>query len=181
MTEETLTYNTPCSAEIFTQIQQYEFKRLWKDNLKDNSKNLFYGILFTLVGILIILAEGYRFAGFFLGFSLAAFSYYFSYHSSYKKAKKRHEKIIEKEISCLRINSTDVIWEFTPTHFSFKNYKSEYKFIWQEITYCILDDKYLYITASSFMHFILDKANIDENNLNKTIIYLENKSKFKEI
>jgi hypothetical protein len=31
------------------------------------------------------------------------------------------------------------------------------------------------------MNFILDKANIDENNLNKTISYFENKSKFKEI
>ena len=97
MTEENLSYNTPTSEEIFTQIQQYEFKRAWKDNLKDNSKNLFYGILFTLVGILIILAEGYRFAGFFLGFSLAAFSYYFSYHSSYKKAKKDMMKSLKKK------------------------------------------------------------------------------------
>jgi len=31
------------------------------------------------------------------------------------------------------------------------------------------------------MHFILDKANIDESNLNKTIAYLEKKSQFKEV
>jgi len=112
---------------------------------------------------------------------LAIFSYYFSYYSSYKKSKKKFQEIIEKEISNLKTNSKDVIWEFTLTHFSFKNYKSEYKFIWQEITYCILDDKYLYITASSFMNFILDKANIDEDNLNKTIDFLERESSFKEI
>ncbi|MFY1048286.1 hypothetical protein [Chryseobacterium sp. GP-SGM7] len=181
MNQEILIYNTPTSEEILKQINQYEFKRLWKDNLKNNSKNLFYGILFTLVGTLIILAEGYRFAGFFFGFSLAAFSYYFSYYSSYKKAKKRHEEIIEKEIYNLKTNSKDVIWEYTPSHFSFKSYKAEYSFIWSEITYCILDDKYLYITASSFLNFILEKANIDKENLDKTIIYLENKAKFEEI
>jgi hypothetical protein len=98
-----------------------------------------------------------------------------------RKYKKTFFINLKKECEALKENSKDIIWEFTPTHFSFKNYKSEYKFIWSEITYCILDDKYLYITASSFMNFILDKANIDEDNLNKTIEYLENKSKFKEI
>lgn len=31
------------------------------------------------------------------------------------------------------------------------------------------------------MHFILDKTNVDRENLNETIQFLENKSKFKEI
>ena len=84
-------------------------------------------------------------------------------------------------MSNLKTNSKDVIWEFTPAHFSFKNYKSEYKFIWNEITYCILDDQYLYITASNFMNFILDKANIDRENLDKTIEYLEVHAQFKKI
>lgn len=181
MNEEILTYSTPTSGEISQQIYHYEFKRLWKDNLKNNNKNLFYGILFTLVGILIILGEGYRFAGFFLGFSLAAFSYYFSYYSSYKKTKNKFQETLNKEVSNQKLNSKDVIWEFTPTHFSFKNYKAEYKFIWSEVTYCILDDQYLYITASSQLNFILDKANIDEENLNKTILYLEKHSRFEEI
>lgn len=181
MNEEILTYNTPSSPEILEKINHYEFNRLWKDNLNNNGKNLVYGILFTIAGIIAVYSEGYSFAGFFFGFSLAAFSYYFSYYSSYKKAKKKFQEIIDGEISNLNSNSNDVIWEFTPTHFGFKNYKSEYKFIWQEITYCILEDKYLYITASSVMNFILDKVNIDQDNLNKTIEYLEIKSKFKEI
>jgi hypothetical protein len=128
-----------------------------------------------------VLLEDYSFAGFFIGFSIATISFYFNYLSQYKKYKKVFHEKLENEISNLKVNSNDVIWEFTPTHFGFKNYKSEYKFIWKEITYCILDDKYLYITASSFMNFILDKVNIDETNLNKTINYLESKSQFKEI
>jgi hypothetical protein len=52
---------------------------------------------------------------------------------------------------------------------------------WNEITYCILDDRYLYITANSFMNFILDKANVDKENLDKTLLYLEMKAKFKKI
>lgn len=181
MTEETLTYNTPISEEIFTQIQQYEFKRAWKSNLKKNNRNLFWGLFSIAFGLLTFLFNDYQFTGFFIGFGIATFSSYFSYYSIHKNSKKKFKETIDKEISNFRINSTDVIWEFTPTHFSFKNYKSEYKFIWQEITYCILDDKYLYITASSFMNFILDKANIDESNLNKTIIYLETRWKFMEI
>jgi hypothetical protein len=181
MTSETLTYNTPNSSEISRQINHYEFNRIWKANLKKNQKNLYWVIISLALAALTFLYKDYAFTGFFIGFSLSAVSYFFSYYSLYKKSKKKFQEIIDKEISNLKINSTDVIWEFTPTHFGFKNYKSEYKFIWQEITYCILDDKYLYITASSFINFILDKANINEDNLNKTIDYLESKSSFKEI
>lgn len=181
MTNEILTYNTPNSGEIFQNIHQYEFNRIWKQNLKKNNKNIYWGITSLALAALTFFYEDYAFTGFFSGFSLAAFSYFFSYYSIYKKNKKKFLEIVEREISNLKTNSNDVIWEFTPTHFGFKNYKSEYKFIWQEITYCILDDQYLYITASSFVNFILDKVNIDEDNLNKTIAYLENKSLFKEI
>ncbi|MEI7489023.1 MAG: hypothetical protein WCJ72_16765, partial [Chryseobacterium sp.] len=89
--------------------------------------------------------------------------------------------LLDKETKDLATNSKDVIWEFTPTYFRFKNYKSDFKFSWETITYCLLDDQYLYITASPYMNFILDKTNIDEENLNKTIDYLKNKSHFKAI
>ncbi|CAD7809169.1 hypothetical protein CHRY9390_01953 [Chryseobacterium aquaeductus] len=181
MNEEILTYNTPNSGEILQQINRYEYKRLWENSLKKNTKNLFYGITFTVFGVIAFFLGGYIYAAFFLGFSIAVYSYYFSSLADYKKHKKDFFSEIDREITNLRANSKDVIWEFTPTHFSFKNYRAEYKFIWQEITYCILDDKYLYITASSVMNFILDKDNIDEDNLTKTILYLENKSKFKEV
>lgn len=181
MKEEILTYNTPCSEEILRQINQHEFKRLWENNLYKNNKNLLGGIVTLIFAIVFFLTEDYGFSGLFSGFAIATIINYISYYSSYRKNKKKFHKLIEKEILNLKINSTDTIWEFTPTHFGFRNYKSEYKFIWQEITYCILDDKYLYITASSFLNFILDKANIDEINLNKTIQYLESKSQFKEI
>lgn len=181
MNEEILTYNTPCSEEILRQINQYEFKRLWEDNLIKNNKNLLGGIVTLIIAIVFFLTEDYGFAGLLAGFSIATCINYVSYYSLYRKNKKKFKEIIEREVSNPKTNSKDVIWEFTPTHFSFKNYKSEYKFIWNEITYCILDDQYLYITASSFMNFILDKANIDESNLNKTISYLETKSKFRKI
>lgn len=181
MTEEILIYNTPCTEEIFKQIQHYEFKRIWKKNLAKNNKNLFAGTIILLFAIMFFITEDYGFAGLFGGYVIATYIYCFSYYSQYKKHKKNIQELIAREISNIKINSKDVIWEFNPTHFCFKNYKSEYKFIWQEITYCILDDKYLYITASSFMHFILDKANIDESNLNKTTAYLEKKSQFKEV
>ncbi|WBV61912.1 hypothetical protein PFY12_07290 [Chryseobacterium camelliae] len=181
MNEETLIYNTPCSEEILRQINQYEFKRLWENNLTKNNKNLLSGIISILIAIIFFIAEDYGFSGLFAGFGITTCINYASYYSSYRKKKKKFQEIIEKEILNLKANPKDTIWEFTPTNFSFKNYKSEYKFIWQEITYCILDDKYLYITASSFLNFILDKANIDEINLNKTIQYLESKSQFKKI
>ncbi|KQR93814.1 hypothetical protein ASG01_08095 [Chryseobacterium sp. Leaf180] len=181
MTNEILIFNTPNSGEILQKINHYEFERQWKNNLKKNNKNLYWGVTFIAFGIITVLLKNYTFSGFFFGFSLASVSSYFNYLSQYKKIKKTFYDKLDQEISDLKTNSNDVIWEFTPTHFGFKNYKSEYKFIWEEITYCILDDQYLYITASSFMNFILDKVNIDEENLKKTIYYLESKSLLKEI
>ena len=181
MIEETLTYNTPCSGEIYKQIHEYEFKRLRKKNLRDNNKNLYWSILSLALAIITFLFKDYGFAGFFFGFYLATFASYFSYNSKYKQYRAHYQKIIEEEIVNLKVNSNDVIWIFSPDHFSFKNYKAEYKFIWKEITYCIFDEKYLYITASSSLNFILDKVNIDEENFQKTKIYLQNKSKFQAI
>lgn len=181
MIEEILTYNTPCSGEIYKQIHEYEFKRLWKKNLRDNNKNLYWSIFSLALAIITFLCKDYGFAGFFFGFYLATFASYFSYNSKYKQYRAHYQKIIEEEVVNLKINSNDVIWEFSPDHFSFKNYKAEYKFIWKEITYCILDEKYLYITASYSLNFILDKVNIDDIHFNKTLQYLESKSQFKQI
>ena len=181
MADEILTYNTPNSEQILRKINQYEFRRQWKNNLKKNNKNLYWGITFIVFGIITVLPKNYTFSGFFFGFALASVSSYFNYLSQYKKIKKNFHDKLDQEISDLKTNSNDVIWEFTPTHFGFKNYKSGYNFIWKEITYCILDDQYLYITASSFINFILDKINIDEENLKKTIDYLESKSLLREI
>lgn len=181
MTAETLTYNTRTSEQILRKINQYDFKRQWKNNLTKNNKNLYWGIVFIMFGIVAILLEDYIFSGFFFGFSLASISSYYKYLSQYRSIKKLFCEKLDYEIYSFELNPKDVIWEFTPIHFSFKNYKSEFKFLWSEVTYCILDDEYLYITASSFMNFILDKSSIDKENLDKTLKFLEIKSKFTEI
>lgn len=181
MNEEILTYNTPNSEAVFVNIQQYEFKRKWEKNLKKNNKNLLAGIFTLFFAIIFITTKDYGAAGILGGFGITTCINYLFYYSLYRKNKKKFNEIIEREISNLNTNSKDTIWEFTTSHFCFRNYKSEYKFIWSEVTYCILEDKYLYITASSQVSFILDKANIDEENLNKTILYLEKHSRFEEI
>lgn len=180
MIEQTLTYNTPNSEQILRKINQYEFKRIWKNNLLKNQKRLVSGIFFLAMAVFMIFYFP-PFGYFLLGIGLIYIINFFDYFLIYKKHKREFENILIKECNELKENSKDVIWKFTPTHFSFKNYKSEYKYIWDEITYCILDNQYLHITASNFMTFILDKANVDKDNLDKTIQYLEKKSKFKEI
>ena len=176
-----LTYNTPTSGEITKTIYEYEFKRLWKKNLDGNNKNLFFAVACLILGAYTFISDDFVLTSFFAGAGLIVFSNYLTHALSYRKSKKKLKEIIEKDNSDLKLNSNDVIWEFTPDHFKFKNYKSEYKCIWSEITYCILDDQFLYITASSRLNFVLDKANVDEENLNKTIQYLEEKAQFKEI
>ncbi|MGE4514094.1 MAG: hypothetical protein AB7E26_09835, partial [Chryseobacterium sp.] len=88
MNEEILTYNTQCSEEILRKINQSEFKRLWKNNLKKNTKNLYWGITFMMAGVIAMLLKNYIFAAFFIGFSLATISSYFNYLSQYKQYKK---------------------------------------------------------------------------------------------
>lgn len=176
-----LTYNTPTSEEITKTIYHYEFKRLWKKNLGGNNKNLFFVIGCLIIGAYTYISDDYVLTSFFAGAGIITLSTYLTHFLSYRKSKKKLKEIIEKDNSELKLNSNDVIWEFAPDHFMFKNYKSEYKCIWSEITYCVVDDQFLYITASSRLNFILDKANVDEENLNKTIQYLEEKAQFKEV
>lgn len=180
MNEEILIYNTQNSGETLKNIKQYEFKRIWKNNLNKNNKNLLGGILFLLLaGFMLFLKQSFGY--FFVGVGSMYLVLFFNYISIYRKAKKVYNDFSINEIEELDRNSKDVIWEFTPTYFKFSNFKSEFKFAWEGITYCILDDKYLYITVITHLNFILDKANIDENNFNKTIEYLNNKSKLKAI
>lgn len=177
MNAEILTYNTPNSGEILTKIHHHSFKNLWKKNLKKNNRNLYWGIIFIIVGLIAVFSGDNNFAGFFFGFSLACLSSYFSYKSQYNKYKKDFENQLNLEISNLSKNSKEVIWEFTPEYFRFKNYKHDLKFLWEGITYFILDDNFLYIKVLPNLHIVLDKENIDEINFNKTIEYLETRAK----
>ncbi|MDQ1160577.1 hypothetical protein QE422_000945 [Chryseobacterium sp. SORGH_AS 447] len=181
MNQELLTYNTPNSEEILRKINSYEFKRIWESKLEKNNKNLLGGIILICMSIIFFLTQDYGIAGLFAGSGIITCMNYIYYYSVYSKDRKRFNAIINREVLDLGKNSKDVIWEFSPTHFSFKNYKSEFKFLWSEITYCILDNQYLYITAFSALNFILDKNNIDKENLTKTIEYLESKTQFKKI
>jgi hypothetical protein len=180
MSEETLTYNTPNSEEILTKIHQYEFKRIWKNYLSKNKRNLFWGITFLLLAAFMLFYKE-SFGYFFLGCGLMYLVSFFKYISTYKKHKKTFTTLLDYEIKNLKTNSNNVIWEFTPTYFKFQNYKADFKFYWDSITHSILDEQYLYITASPYMNFILDKANIDETNFNKTLDYLKDKSHIKTI
>ncbi len=180
MNEEILTYNTPNSEEILSKIQKYEFKRVWKNNLKKSYKNLFWGISFLLLCAVMLFYKEH-FGYFFLGVGLMYFFIFFNYLLLYTKAKKKFNDLLNREIKALNQNSKDVIWEFTPKYFSFKNYKSEYKFTWETITYCIIDNQYLYIKVEPYINIILDKANIGEHNLNLTLQYLQAKACFKEL
>lgn len=180
MNEYILTYNTPNSEEILKKIHQYEFKRIWKKNLSKNNKNISWTIFFLLLAGFMLFYKEY-FGYFFLGLGLMYFSIFITYRLTYGKNKKAFNTFHNKEIKDLKVNSKDVIWEYTPTYFRFKNYKSDLKFSWETITYCLLDDQYLYITASPYINFILDKTNIDEVNFNKTIDYLNNKSHLKAL
>ena len=54
MIEQTLTYNTPNSEQILRKINQYEFKRIWKNNLLKNQKRLVSGIFFLAMAAFMI-------------------------------------------------------------------------------------------------------------------------------
>ncbi|WP_426274208.1 hypothetical protein ACN9MN_09310 [Chryseobacterium sp. S-02] len=180
MNEESLIYNTPNSGEILTKINNHNFKNAWKKNLKKNNQNLYWSIFIIIAGLIAVFSEDNSIAGFFFGFAFACLSSYFSYKSNYNKYKESFNKQLGIEISNLNKNSKDVIWEFAPDYFRFKNYKHDFKFLWEGITYHISDNDFLYIQALPNLYFILDRANIDENNFNKTLEYLNNKSKLKE-
>ncbi len=117
----------------------------------------------------------------FLRRRINVFYYFLQLSFTVYKSQKKFNDLLNREIKALNQNSKDIIWEFTPKYFSFKNYTSEYKFTWETITYCIIDNQYLYIKAESCINVILDKANVGEHNLNLTLQYLQAKACFKEL
>lgn len=177
---ETLIYNTPNSEEILRKIHNFSFKKAWNGNLAKNNKNLFWGTVFLSLGGFLLYYEK-QFGYFFIGFAIMYLSLFFTFHSQYRKHKNTFNKQLAKEIKDLNENSKDVFWEFTPTHFRFQNYKHEFKFTWDGITYCLLEDQYLYITTMPNLSFILDKANIDTDHFQNIIEYLRHKSIIKAI
>ena len=179
--EEILIYNTPTSEKIITEINEFQFKKVWKKNLAQNNKNLYWAIAIFLLGLIPLLTEPFYIGTFCLGYSILAVANYFNYRSVYQKNKKLFHENLGKEIESLNRNSKDVFWEYTPEYFRFKNYKHDLKFNWEDISYQIVDEKYLYITAMHSLAFILDKVNIDEINLEKTLKYLGNKATMKVI
>ncbi|WP_294233400.1 hypothetical protein [uncultured Chryseobacterium sp.] len=180
MDKEILIYNTPNSGEILTKIHHHSFKNVWKKNLKKNNQNLVWAIIFIIAGLIAVFSENHTFAGFFFGFSLACLTSYFSYKSQYNEYKKNFERQLNKEIINLNKNSKDVIWEFAPEYFRFRNYKYDFRFLWEGVTYFILDTNFLYIKVLPELCFILDKENIDEINFNKTIEYLKTKAQIEK-
>jgi len=179
--KETLSYNTPNSEEILQQINQYEFARIWKKNLSKNNRNLIWGIFFTILASFMLFRKDF-FGFLFLGFGLFYIFSCINYIVTYRKHKKTFSQILDKETKDLNLNSKDVLWEFTETYFRFQNYKAEFIFNWEMITYCILDDQYIYITSNPYqLNFILDKANIPGNNYDRTISYLRDKSKLQTL
>ncbi|REC47019.1 hypothetical protein [Chryseobacterium pennipullorum] len=180
MNEEILTYTTPNSEKLLRQIHQYEFARMWKKNLNKNNKNLIWGIIFILLAVGMLFYRQYL-GLLFLGFGLFYVFSYINYISVYQKHKKTFNESLNKEVEKLHINTKDVIWEFTPEYFKFKDYKSELTFPWNTITYSILDNRYVYITAMPSFHIILDKINIDDSTYNKTVTYLNTRSRVQEL
>ena len=71
MNEEIFTYNTPSSEKILRQINQYEFKRIWENNLVKNNKNLLGGITTSVMAVVFFITKNHGFAGLFAGFSIA--------------------------------------------------------------------------------------------------------------
>ena len=178
--ENELIISTPNSYETLTNCLTYEFNRRWKNNLKSNNKNLIWGIVFLFFAILFYFLNDSTIPFFLLGFAVASISYYFNYKSLYKKNKIHFEKILSNEVQKLNQSSKDVLWEFSPKYFKFSNYNSWYQFLWETITYFVLEEKYLYITANNGLNFILDKNNVSEVHFAEILAYLKSKSELKE-
>lgn len=135
---EPLIYNTPNSEEILRNIYTFEIQRNWKKNLAKNNKNLFWSIVFILLAAFLFI---YRqsIAYFFAGLALMYIIIFINYRIAYKRHKKKMSDLLEEEIKNFRQNPKDVIWEFTPDYFRFRNYKHDFKFAWEGITYCVLE------------------------------------------
>lgn len=174
--ENILIYNTPTSEKIIREINDAHFKKANKKYLSNNNKNLYWGIALLLIAILPFRSADYAIATFLIGYSLALIFLHVSNTSNYFKIKNSYFEHINKEAEHLNQNSKDVFWEYAPTYFRFRNYKQDLKYSWVDITYQIFDNKYLYIIALDNLCFILNKENIDEENFQKTVEYLKQKS-----
>lgn len=168
------------SPEALSGIYQYEFKRIWKNNLNKNKKNLAWGIVFLALGSFLLFYHQ-PFGYFFIGSGLMYLVMFFNYVAQYGKAKRKAETVLKKEAEKLQHHSKYKSWELTPTHFRFSDHKIDLKVAWEEITYCLSDNLYLYITIESLMHVVISKENTDEDHFDQTIAYLKHYARFQQI
>ncbi|MDR6516623.1 hypothetical protein [Chryseobacterium camelliae] len=177
---EIVTCTALSSPESLSRIYQYEFKRIWKNNLLKNKKNMLWGIVFLALGSFLLF---YRqpFGYFFIGSGLMYLVMFFNYVAQYGKAKRKAETVLKKEAEKLQYHSKYKSWKLTPTHFIFSDHKIELKVAWEEITYCLLDNVYLYITIESLMHVVISKENTDDEHFDQTIAYLQHHARFQQI
>ncbi|MDR6129494.1 hypothetical protein [Chryseobacterium sp. SORGH_AS_1175] len=163
MIEEIFTCTAVNSPENVSRIYKYEFRRIWKNNLDKNKKNLVWGIIFLALGSFLLF---YRqpFGYFFVGSGLMYLVMFFNYITYYGKAKRKAETVLKKEAEKLQHHSKPLFWELTPTHFRFSDHRLDLKVAWKEITYCLSDNLYLYITIESLMHVVISKENTDEEH-----------------
>ncbi len=162
--------------EIYREQNKLYFDSEWENNLKKNKKGFFYGIPMSVLGLFILIKDNELGLVFLMcGLFLIYTSY--KYYMFYRKRYKFFFKSIDEEVIKNNVNKLVSRWEFNTDFFKYGDHRFEIKYNWEFFqSFKMIDENlFIYFDIEKRVPFILGKAEIDLNQFDKVIQFLNQK------
>ena len=171
-------FEIPFNESIYRKQVAVYFNHAWKEHLKKNKRNFFWGIPAILFGGLAVYSDGnYGYAMIAIGLHYSIVGY--NYYSYYKKSKKTYFDAINSEVTAQLAASENMVWEFDETNFNFKYYLYEIKMKWESfIGYRLIDNiLFLDMGEGNNASYILSEDEIGNADFIKVVDFVKEKIK----
>lgn len=166
----------PFDENIYTKQVTLNFDLVWKENLKNNKKRLYWAIPALAFGAFLLLGDLY--VGFiFIGVGIHYAINYYDYYQFYKKSKSTYFELVKSEIEGQKVANENSIWEFNDDHFGYKYYKFEAKIKWTAFKgYRVIDNNLFFdLEAGNNFSYILGKSEVGQEKFEEIIEFTKRK------
>jgi hypothetical protein len=171
-------FEIPFNESIYRKQVGVYFDHAWKDHLKKNKRNFYWGIPAILLGGLVVFSDGNY------GYVMIAIGLHYvivgsNFYSGYKNSKKTYFDAVNSEITAQLAVTENAIWEFDEASFNFKYYLYEIKMKWESfIGYRLIDNiLFLDMEEGNNASYILSEDEIGSVDFTKVVDFVKEKIK----
>lgn len=171
-------FQLPFEKEIFQRQMALILKHVTKNIVKQRNKSLYWGLGALLFGLLGLNVMQNFLMYIMIGLGVFSLLSFVSLQSQYSKYKSNYSKIAEEETKGQLNAGVMTVFEFHDDYFRYADYKCELKYIWPIIKgYDRLDDTLLlYINSDKIPSFSLSKEEIDADDFEALIAFVDTKA-----